>query len=281
MPPKLLTFAFKSTKKMKKLFSLAAATAALLLAGACTHEEGMTTETLEKEGAVPLIEGMELNEDAPCYSYSYNVQYITGGIKKEVMDKINAKIAGFIIYDDEENPNPDVAGALQAWENSGVEGYKAETEDLPEDFDLDESWMYNWSSYISGNFSSVCEARDWMTYVFGGSDYMGGAHPFSYANYTVFDMKTGDVITEKDFLDVENDDLWEILYAKVLDGGCIDDEGLTSEDLFELPTFNGNFSVDNEGVTWLYNPYEIAAYVYGPIEATITWDELAPYLLKK
>lgn len=263
-------------KKMKTIHLMAAAAAALLLAGACTHEASMTTETLAKDGSIPLMEGVE---ESPSYTYSYSIEYITGGIKKDVMDKIDSKIASFI-YSDDEHPQVDVASALQIWETSGVEGYKAEAESL-EDYDPDNSWMYSWSSDISGSFTSRCDARNWQTYVFGGSDYMGGAHPFSYASYYVFDMKTGEVVTEEDFLDVENDDLWELLYERVLDSGSVDEESLTDEDLFELPTFNGNFSVNNDGVTWLYNPYEIAAYVYGPLEATLTWDELAPYLLKK
>ena len=235
----------------------------------------MTTETLEKDGAVALIEG---DEDSPSYSYSYSVEYITGGIKKEVMDKINTAISGFIVYN--ENPDADVAAAVENWETMGVEQYQAETEEMLEDYDPDAAWMYNWSSDISGSFTTRCKARGWQTYCFGGSDYMGGAHPFSYASYTVFDMKTGEEVHESDFLDIENEDLWELLYDKTLQGGNMDDEFLTAEDLFELPTFNGNFSVDDECVTWLYNPYEIAAYVYGPIEAVISWEELAPYLKK-
>ncbi len=29
-------------------------------------------------------------------------------------------------------------------------------------------------------------------------------------------------------------------------------------------------------ITFYYNPYEIAAYVFGPIEVTLTKDEIAP-----
>lgn len=258
---------------MKTIRIMAAVAASLLLAGACTHEQQMTTEKIEKENEIKLIDNAE---DSPSYGISYSIEYITGGVKKEVMDMINSSIADFIYT--EEDQSFTVPEACEVWESNCISQYEAEKEGLDEDFDPESAWTYNWSSDISGTFSTRCEARNWQTYVFGGSDYMGGAHPFSYASYTVFDMKTGEIVRENDFLDTENEDLWELLYQRVLEGD--DEESLTDEDLFELPTFNNNFRVDDNGVTWLYNAYEIAAYVYGPIEATLTWEELAPYLKK-
>lgn len=51
------------------------------------------------------------------------------------------------------------------------------------------------------------------------------------------------------------------------------------EDLvFGMPEPNGNFSVSEEGVTWTYNPYEIAPYAMGAIELAVRWSDLKPYL---
>ena len=50
------------------------------------------------------------------------------------------------------------------------------------------------------------------------------------------------------------------------------------EMLFSAPEPNGNFSVSDTHVTWIYNPYEIAPYAMGSIELSVSWNDLKPYL---
>ena len=44
---------------------------------------------------------------------------------------------------------------------------------------------------------------------------------------------------------------------------------------------NGNFRVSEEGVTYIYNQYEIAPYVMGAIQVTVPWNELEGIYIKK
>ena len=37
---------------------------------------------------------------------------------------------------------------------------------------------------------------------------------------------------------------------------------------------NGNFSISDKGVTYIYNHYEIAPYSMGIIRITIPWEDL-------
>ena len=37
---------------------------------------------------------------------------------------------------------------------------------------------------------------------------------------------------------------------------------------------NGNFKVSDEGVIYIYGPYEIGPYYLGSIEVTVPWEEL-------
>ena len=41
---------------------------------------------------------------------------------------------------------------------------------------------------------------------------------------------------------------------------------------------NGNFSVGKDGVEWIFQPYEAGPYALGIISATLTWQQLQPYL---
>ena len=40
-----------------------------------------------------------------------------------------------------------------------------------------------------------------------------------------------------------------------------------------------NFYVNAMGLTWLYNPYEIAPYAMGTIQITLSYNQIMPYIL--
>ena len=37
---------------------------------------------------------------------------------------------------------------------------------------------------------------------------------------------------------------------------------------------NDNFLLDNKGLTWIYDPYEIAPYAYGAVSVSLPWSKL-------
>ena len=41
---------------------------------------------------------------------------------------------------------------------------------------------------------------------------------------------------------------------------------------------NGNFSVGDNGVQWIFQPYEVGPYALGIVTALVSWEELKPYL---
>ena len=241
---------------MKTFRTLAAAAAALLLLGACTHE--MKTGSVSDERFVPLKEGSEIGLTA-----DYNMEYISGGLPKDVMDRINGTlIRRDLLYD------------------VSCDGYQADAGSLLEDMevDLDDAgWMLNWSYSVSGRFAERCKARGWQSYCCSSTDYTGGAHGMFGETWRVFDLATGEEVEQGDLLadDYDEEALSDLLYEKVLEGL---DEEESADGLFGTPEPNENFSVSDEGVTWHYNPYEIAPYAFGVLEATLTWEELKPFL---
>lgn len=247
---------------------LAAAAAALLLLAGCTRE--MQTAVTSDEGEVPMPGGYDAS-----LSYSYSMEYITGGVPKQVMNNINEHIVSYGILYESEEPLNDVPAACDQWVETLVAGYETETEDFAEEWEADQAWIFNWSFSISGAFESACKARNWQTYSIASDDYTGGAHGSYETSYKVFDMKTGAIISEEDFLDTDADELLEMIYDKILEE--LDEDMWDA--IYEVPTLNGNFRVDDEGVTWAYNPYEIGPYVLGILTASVSWEELSPYLL--
>ena len=104
---------------------LAAAAAALLLLAGCTRE--MQTAVTSDEGEVPMPGGYDAS-----LSYSYSMEYITGGVPKQVMNNINEHIVSYGILYESEEPLNDVPAACDQWVETLVAGYETETEDFAE-----------------------------------------------------------------------------------------------------------------------------------------------------
>ena len=256
---------------------LAAASAVLLMLTGCNR--GLRTSTASHSGSTPLSEGSEVS-----FSYSYSMQYLTGGLSQEVMDRINATIIQRDILFTDEDRGSDVRAACKQWEEVGIAGYLSDAGQMMDEFDGDDSWMFNWESDIQGAFLPYDKARGLLTYCCSANDYMGGAHGMYGESYTVFDTKTGAVVTEDDLFSGDwEETLNEMLEDQALEeyADLAEEEEVEIDDIFfGAPYPNGNFSVGKNGITWHYNPYDIAPYAYGVIEVTLGWKELAPLMDK-
>lgn len=131
------------------------------------------------------------------------------------------------------------------------------------------------SYYTNGHLTSV-----WIqTYAF-----TGGAHGLTLGRLFNFDNRTGSRLdAERLFKDTTRlSALNREAFTRMLD-----QRGLSSEEgtayLFvkpdELP-LPENIGFDSTGVRMLYNPYEIAAYVFGQSVYTIPYEQAGPVLRK-
>lgn len=253
---------------------LAAALSALLLAGC---DRGIQTSTASHDGFTPLADGSEVG-----YTYSYSMEYLTGGLPQEVVDRINAAIIRRDILFTEEDCGSDVRDACRQWEENGIAGYLSDAGGMMDEFDGEDSYMFNWESGMEGDFFPYDKARGLLTYRCSANDYMGGAHGMYAENYTVFDTKTGAVVTEDDLFRAGWEDaLGELLGDQMLEDYAqeAEDAGVDIDDFFfSAPYPNGNFSVGKDGITWHFNPYDIAPYALGVINVPLSWKQLETLL---
>ncbi len=115
--------------------------------------------------------------------------------------------------------------------------------------------------------------------------YTGGAHGNSYVEYLNFDIQSGDRlklenVVEKgkhaDFLLMA-----ENAFRKSQNVGENTewaDAGFWFEEGFYLPD---NFRFQSDGLSFLYNSYEIAPYAAGQIELVLGWDALKPFIFER
>jgi hypothetical protein len=250
---------------MKQPFNYSLLLAAALLLAACTHE--LQTRIIALEDSVQA-EGV----DASC-EISCSYEYITGGVSQEIMDKINGAIIDRHILFEEFDGSTDVEAACKTWVEEVRNSYSVEGEDIDEE----NAWMYNFEFNRSGEFSGACRSRHLQTYTGSDYDYTGGAHGYTGIGHDVFDMTTGEIVTEENlFVEDYYGGVAELLAASL--EVYLAEIGEDPEMMFGLPEPNGNFAVSEEGITWTYNPYEIAPYSMGIIDLPVSWADLKPYL---
>ncbi|MDE6872577.1 MAG: DUF3298 and DUF4163 domain-containing protein [Bacteroidales bacterium] len=128
----------------------------------------------------------------------------------------------------------------------------------------------DWQYIIEAKFSG--HGRNMVSYTVTRYEYTGGAHGMATTMAYTFDSRSGKAISEEElFVKGYNPVLTSLLTAHVRDGLENPDELVLFVDRIEP---NGNFSAGNDGITYIYNPYEIAPYSSGTITVTVPWKEL-------
>ncbi len=129
------------------------------------------------------------------------------------------------------------------------------------------------------NIHVTCNSNYILSLSFNFFSYSGGAHPNGWTNFFNFNLYTGELLKLEDLFTesqiMELNLIAEIKFREIYD---IDDsESLEKhgfwfdEDKFKL---NDNFLITDKGLIFLFNPYEITAYVVGSTTIEVTYDEI-------
>ena len=170
-----------------------------------------------------------------------------------------------------------------------TEDYLASYKELEEDFRTeiehgDDSPVSAWFSYYEMSSNEIIYNRGGIiSYTVSFENYTGGAHGAHSHNHHVLDLNTGLPIMEEDiFNDNYQDALAQILVDKIAqENNLTDAKELENIGFFSVDEIfpNGNFLVDETGITYSFNEYEIAAYVVGITNIHLPYKEIR-YLLK-
>ena len=160
--------------------------------------------------------------------------------------------------------------------------YKENNEPLLTVMDSANRYSFNNEHVVSG-FSLLSDKK---IYVYGIERYiyMGGAHGLETRNYFNFDLKTGNIITEKDLFNSNYQaELSEIIKKRIVEESKEMKETKETEPILSLEDTdfwadsikpNGNFYITDESINFVFNPYEIAPYYMGQTEVSIPFNRL-------
>jgi hypothetical protein len=123
--------------------------------------------------------------------------------------------------------------------------------------------------YNRNNLLSVAVDRE---------EFRGGAHGTHHSLNRVINLNTGLDLSEKDlFVDDYQEDLAKIIVDNIAAANNVDNalelENLGFFSVGEVAP-NGNFYVDDTGITYTFNEYEIAAYALGPVVVTLPYAKV-------
>lgn len=145
----------------------------------------------------------------------------------------------------------------------------------------EESMVYNNELQLNGE----ALMNDGRIFSYRIKEYVftGGAHGLQTLTYFNYDMANGKQFGEEDiFTEGSTDFISNLIKQRIVEQNDEIDslEGLDKIYWTEYIKPNNNFYVTEKGINYVFNPYDIAPYVYGSTEVSLSFAELTPVLKK-
>jgi hypothetical protein len=246
--------------------------AALLLLPACSKE--IRTETLKLEENIPFHEGSANN-----LSLSLDIDFPVSGFSARGLESVRQAIRTYTISDAYADCTGPITELGQIWRNNVADDYLTSNQGMLEEMDIaeEDAPFLNWGFDYKGCFGETYE--HFVNYLIEKYEYLGGAHGMSTETPLVFDLETGDIVTHEFFTgQVGADKLKELIDKHKYDNlkDMIQDAGIEEENIFYVESIEPSsfYTVSQEGLTFYYQPYDLAPYVFGVITIPISWDGL-------
>lgn len=217
-----------------------------------------------------------VSDSANCATFNATFPLVEDLIHGKVSDSINNFIRKKLY-------KPLIGGEQANGLNSLLEPYfQAYSEALQTAQNEGEDTIAAW--YFTRNFSILHNDYWLFTIKHYERSYAGGAHPNSFTNYYHFNPVNGQRLHIRNiFKTAELDKLKRMAEKKfrkklsISPSANLEDEGLWFKDnTFSLTE---NFWMDDNGVHFYYNPYEVASAAVGAIKISLSYNEVDGMLL--
>lgn len=243
-------------------------------------ENDIKIDSINVEKTYHLLE----NPENPNCTLQINFVYPVKYADKEVLKKVQKQFVFSYFGENYEDLSPEEAVAK--YTEDYLNAYKdLETEFKKELAQQDETPLGAWFSYYEMSSDDIVyNQNNLLSYTVNFENYTGGAHGAHSFNNYVINLKNGNLITEEDiFVDNYQDELAKILIDHIAKQNSAENpKDLENIGFFSVEEIfpNGNFLIDEKGITYTFNEYEIAAYVVGATNVFLPYEEIQ-LLLKK
>lgn len=188
-------------------------------------------------------------------------------------------------FNDETYDSLSPQDALDKYLENYTKEYKELTNQYNQDLaNLEGEDRPSWYWYILGKSNEILyNDKNILSYSVEHSDYTGGAHGSLRVLYYTIDLDELTTVTEEDIFQPNyHHFLTSKIVEKLMKKYNVDNpEKLIDEGFFDINEIapNNNFWLNNEGIHYIFNQYEIAPYSMGPIEVTIPYEEIISIVL--
>lgn len=206
-----------------------------------------------------------------CFDVDYNVELPSLSLNDEVEDLIRATLVTDIFGEKYVNlPNSDLLDAYIT---------DCESEFNMMSTDLDEFASANFYEERVEAVQTLQDAEhQLLSYEMTRYMYTGGAHGMGSTICWVFDLENGNQLTEDDIFTADATDQIIALLNNALKAYTAKNNLALSDFFTDQIAPNGNFSITDEGICYLFNPYDIAPYAMGETRLLIGKESLRPIL---
>ena len=236
------------------------------------EKSSATFDSIHVEKTYHLLE----NPEYPNCNLVLQFTYPTACENEAILPLVQKQFIVTFFGDEYEQLTPQEA--INHYTEDYLANYKELEETFRKDLEANEKPGAWYSYYEMASNAIEYNKNNFVSYTVSFENYTGGAHgSHSFTNFTI-DMNTGKRITEEDlFTEEYQDTLAGLLVAEIAKKNNITD----SKDLENIGYFsvdeiypNNNFYIDDTGITYTFNEYEIAAYALGATEVHLTFDQI-------
>ncbi|GHU58952.1 hypothetical protein FACS189411_15170 [Bacteroidia bacterium] len=231
-------------------------------------------DSIQVEKTYYLLE----DKNNPNCDFQLKYVYPVAFGNEEVLKAVQKQFLRSYFGDEYENFTPQEA--VNLYTEQYIEDYKS----LETDYKAEKEHEHEvdpgaWYSYVEYTVNEIkFNKSNLLSYAISYENYTGGAHgSHTYINYNI-DLATGELLTESEiFIDGFQDEMAQILVDKLVEQNDVKSpEELESIGFFSIDEIypNDNFSIDETGITYFFNEYEIAAYVVGTTHIHLSYDDI-------
>lgn len=264
----------------------------LLLVVGMTGCKGIALVDDESVLHINITEEAHLTDDAssPCCDLSFDYSYLNeegDSIAMLVNRQVQYEILG------EEFANLPITQAVDSFKNTFIRNYRDEVGPLyqmevEKAISMDE--IPPWFTHTYSLVTSVDEGLNGTILVTADTFLdMGGAHPNQWSRWMNFDFGTGRLITKEEvFASDAQADIERMLFDALITLKAEEHPDMkleTLEDLQEIGILQWsnmyipeNFLLGKDGISFLFNRYDIAPYSEGSIMLELPYGKIGPYL---
>ncbi|MDR2792007.1 MAG: DUF3298 and DUF4163 domain-containing protein [Tannerellaceae bacterium] len=177
------------------------------------------------------------------------------------------------------------AEASKRYVNAYLNKYIGLEPDFVEDAEIAEPISLEaWFSYYEHRRDTILYNQDdILSFAVYVSAFTGGAHGYETTSFYSLRVGTAERITERDiFAEDSEKEIADLIVKEICVQYGVDTPiALEEKGFFNVNEIfpNGNFYLDDKGITYVFNTYEIAAYAVGAIEVHLPYAKIKHLLL--